>query len=281
MVRRLIINGDDLGLHSKIDAGIVAAWRSGCLTSTSVMAGGASFAEAVRLVRSCRGLSIGVHLTLVATRPVARENIDTLLTSDRMLCADYGVFVKRYLAGRIDKKQIKRELASQVQAVADAGIQITHFDSHQHLHVLPGMVDIVARIASDFGITRIRIPSEPIAYWRRAPRKMGRFCGKTMLTLCARMARKQYEARGLRATDHFFGMMAGGSMNQATLLHILDRLPDGTTEIMVHPGANTEALTKVFSWRYHWQEELDALRSEAVRAKIRDCGISLIGYDAL
>lgn len=280
-MRRLIINGDDFGLHESINEGIVAAYRSGCLTSASVMAGGAAFDDAARLAGVYPRLGIGVHLTLVASRPVSRDDVGTLLTQDGTFWADYGAFIGRYLRGKIDKKHIERELASQIQAVVDRKIAITHIDSHQHLHVLPGMAEVLARIAADFGIAKIRIPSEPITYWPAGMRKIGRFCAKTALTICADAARKRYAAQGIRSTDHFFGMMAGGSMDRETLLYILDNLPEGTSEIMMHPGANSRALSKVFSWKYHWQEEMETLLCDAVKKKIRAREIRLIDYGAL
>lgn len=280
-LRRLIINGDDFGLHESINAGIIAAHRSGCLTSASIMAGGAAFDDAVCLARRYPSLGIGVHLTLVAARPVAHGDIHTILTQDGRFFSGYGAFVKRYLAGKIDKKHIERELSCQIQKVVGAGVKISHIDSHQHLHVLPGMPGVIARIAADFGVNKIRIPAEPIGYLGTGGWTVGRWLGKTALTVCATMARCQYATRGFAFTEHFRGMMAGGSMNREEMIHILKHLPDGVTEIMVHPGADNAVLGQVFPWQYHWQDEMETLMHDEVLTMIRNGGIQLIDYRAI
>lgn len=280
-MKRLIINGDDFGLHESINAGIIAAHQDGCLTSASIMAGGSAFDDAVMAARRYSSLGVGVHLTLVAARPTAHGDVHTLVTRDGDFFADYGIFVKRYLTGQIDKKHIERELFCQMQKVVGAGISITHIDSHQHLHVLPGMTDLVVRLAQEFGVKKIRIPAEPIGYLGTGALKIGRFGGKTALTICASLARGKYRANGLGSTDHFFGMMAGGSMIKQELHHILSMLPDGVSEIMVHPGADTASLAKVFPWRYHWQEEMESLKDREILDTIRRRDIRLIDYRAL
>lgn len=280
-VKQLIINGDDFGLHESINAGILSAHLKGCLTSATIMAGGQAFADAIRLARQYPSLGVGVHLTLVAAQPVAHGDIHTLLTKEGEFVPDYGAFVKRYVTGRIDKKHIERELSCQLQKVVGAGVRVTHIDSHQHLHALPGMPSLIARIAEEFGVQKIRIPAEPITYLGAGGQGLGRWCGKTALTICATLARETYRARGIWSTDHFFGMMAGGSMERRTLLHILKQLPEGVSEIMVHPGADNKVLSQVFPWQYHWQDEMETLMSEEVLATIRRCGIRLIDYRSL
>lgn len=70
-------------------------------------------------------------------------------------------------------------------------------------------------------------------------------------------------------------------MNREEMLHILEHLPDGVTEIMVHPGADNAVLRKVFPWQYHWQDEMETLLCDEVLTTIRDSGIQLIDYRAV
>lgn len=70
-------------------------------------------------------------------------------------------------------------------------------------------------------------------------------------------------------------------MLRTSLQHIIENLPAGVSEIMVHPGKNTRVLEQVFPWGYHWQEEAEALKSKEVMETIRECRIQLINYREL
>ena len=280
-MKTLIINADDFGLHELVNEGIIESHAAGCITSASLMAGGEAFEHAVALARQHPRLGVGVHLSLVGGRPVARGNIHTLLDNDGMLPANYQSFIQKYLCGQIDKKHIEYELTCQMQKVAGKGIAITHVDSHQHLHVLPGIPEIVSKVARNFHIRKVRFPGESLCFFGAGPFRAGRVLSRSLLTICARLTRKYYTQEGFCSPRHFFGMLAGGSMTEAALLHILRKLPDGLSEIMVHPGRDTTRLRRYFPWSYHWQEETAALTSPEVLAMIREQGIQLTHYGEL
>lgn len=44
----------------------------------------------------------------------------------------------------------------------------------------------------------------------------------------------------------FFGMLAGGNLNEFLVGEIIRNLPDGVSEIMTHPGMDAESLEKLF-----------------------------------
>lgn len=67
-------------------------------------------------------------------------------------------------------------------------------------------------------------------------------------------------------------------MRQSSLLHILNDLPEGITEIMVHPGKDTQSLAQLFPWGYHWQEEMETLKCHKVLESIKKHEIQLINY---
>lgn len=280
-MKQLIVNADDFGLHELINEGIVAAHAAGCVTSTSIMAGGDAFEHAVRLAGKHPKLGIGVHLTLVGARPAAHGDIHTLLTAEGAFLPNYGQFVRKYVSGQIAKAHIEWELLCQMQKVAGKGIRITHIDSHQHLHALPGMAAVIGRVAREFNVAKIRIPAEPIGFLGAGELKASRLLARSVLTGCSLLAQRVYARKGFFFPQHFFGMLAGGSMRQSSLLHILRTLPDGTSEIMVHPGKDTQALERLFPWGYHWQEEMEALTCGEVLATIKERGIQLIHYGGL
>ena len=161
-MKKLIVNADDFGLHPAINAGIIKGCRDGFITSTSLMCSGAAFDDAVLQAKAIPALGVGIHLTLVGGgKPLLQaRQLRTLVDEDGLLPADYTVFAKRWYAGRIKKAEVVSELQAQLERGLSCGLEITHVDSHQHLHVLPGIADIVLDLCSAFGIKKIRMPQE-------------------------------------------------------------------------------------------------------------------------
>ncbi|MDU2065885.1 MAG: ChbG/HpnK family deacetylase [Sporomusaceae bacterium] len=281
--KRLIVNADDFGLHPLVNAGIVEGHKAGCITSTSLMPGGAAFTEAVALAKEIPDLGIGIHLTLVGgEKPLCQpEEIPSLVAENNCFAADYGSFLQKYFTGKIRRKEIEIELRAQVEKAMASGLSITHIDSHQHMHVVPGIVDIVIRLAQEYEIKAVRIPSESYFFFGKYPCSLGRFLGRGALSLLAKQSRYAYAKAGLSQPDHFFGMLAGGSLLPEYFLEILKSLPEGTSEIMIHPGKENQKLSNNYPWRYHWQDELAAVLQEENRLLLAKNNIELISFKEL
>ena len=281
-MRRLIVNADDFGLHAAVNRGILAAHTEGIVSSTSLMAGGAAFDDAVRIAKQCPQLGVGVHLTLVGARPVLPvAEVSSLLDESGAFYGSYPLFIKRFLRGKIRLAEVKRELAAQIDRVRMAGIQPSHLDSHQHLHVLPGIGGLVLDLARRFSIRAIRIPAEPVAFIGATPATVGRLVGRGGLTMLANLFRQHAAAAGIRTSDHFYGMLAGGQLTEPAILAILRRLPPGDSELMTHPGFADESLADAFRWDYQWDAERQALTAPAVRALLAERQIRLISFREL
>ena len=281
-MRRLIVNADDFGLHAAVNRGILTAHTEGIVSSTSLMAGGAAFDDAVRIARHCPQLGVGVHLTLVGASPLLPvAEVSSLLDEAGDFYGSYPLFIKRFLRGKIRLAEVERELAAPIDRVRMAGIQPSHLDSHQHLHVLPGIGGLVLDLARRFSIRAIRIPAEPVAFIGATPATVGRLAGRGGLTMLANLFRQHAAAAGIRTSDHFFGMLAGGQLTEPALLAILRRLPPGDSELMTHPGFADESLADAFRWDYQWDAERQALTAPAVRALLAERQIRLISFREL
>ena len=281
-MRRLIVNADDFGLHAAVNQGILAAHSEGIVSSASLMAGGAAFDDAVRIAKHCPELGVGVHLTLVGARPVLpAAEVPSLVVENGDFYGSYPVFLKRFLSGKIRLAEVERELAAQLEKIRLAGILPSHFDSHQHLHVLPGIGGIVLDLARRFSIRAIRVPAEPVCFIGATPAAVGRLIGRGGLTVLANFFRQQASAAGIRITDHFFGMLAGGQLTEAALLAILQQLPAGDTEVMTHPGLADPSLAALYPWGYQWDAERQASCAATVRQLIADRQIHLISFREL
>ena len=281
-MKRLIVNADDFGLHSGVNHGIIEGYRQGCLRSTSFMAGGSAAEEAAVLARENPGLGVGIHLTLVAERPVlSPDKIPSLIGADGRLWPNHMIFIKKFLAGKIVFSEVSAECEAQILRAKALGLSLSHIDSHQHLHVLPQIIAVVLSLARKYGLRKMRLPGEDYFFTGGYAAPFSRHLAKAGLTFCARWGRPKIQAAGILTPAHFFGMLAGGHMLPAHFLAILQALPEGTSEIMVHPGQDDKVLDAIYHWHYHWREELTAITSPAVLLYIKEHHIELISYKEL
>ena len=281
-MKRLIVNADDFGLHSAVNRGIIEGYKKGCIRSTSFVAAGAAAEEAAMLARENPGLGVGIHLTLVAEQPVLPpEKIPSLVDGDGCLMPDHVAFIRRYMKGGVRMEELRAECEAQILRARQMGVQLTHIDSHQHLHVLPGVIRLVTSLAKEYGFSKMRLPAEAFLFKGGFHASAGRYVAKCGLTFCARMAKREMNRAGISTPDAFFGMLAGGNMLSPRFMAILRALPDGVSEIMVHPGTDNYVLDEIYHWRYHWEEELAAVTSDEARDYVEAHGIRLISYEEL
>ena len=276
---RLIVHADDFGLSEKVNDGILQAHRHGILTSASITATGAAFKHAIDICQAVPTLDTGIHLTLVEERPVLdAEAIPSLVDGEGRLHPHAAVFFRKYLCGRARLEEIRRELEAQVQKVLAQGIRISHLDSHQHLHMLPGILRMTVDLAREYAISAIRLPAEhlPILVQLRAGSLL-RILHMQSLNFFCTLGKSLIQRR----TDYFFGFLWGGNLDKKHLWEILNMLPpQGTCELMCHPGYN-DAHTDYEHWRYRWQDELAALTDPEIADFVRARGIQLINYREL
>ncbi|QJW46664.1 ChbG/HpnK family deacetylase [bacterium BFN5] len=281
-MKNLIINADDFGLFRTINSGIIKGFQDGVITSTSIMATSCYFDDAVNFALQNPGLGVGIHLTLVGETPVCSlRKVRSLITEQEKFFSKYPQFLWRFITQQIKLTEIKTEFSAQIEKVIQAGITPTHLDSHQHLHILPGVIDIVIELAKHYKIAAIRIPDEDYFFTGKFPFSFSRILGRNGLTLLARAARRKGSKYGIQMPDHFFGMLAGGNMSEEYLLNIIKILPNGISEIMIHPGEDSCELENQFCWNYNWQAELSAATSPQVTQSIQRNNVRLISFGEL
>jgi len=275
---KVIVHADDFGLTEKVNDGILQAHLHGILTSTSIMANGGAFEQALNIVHSTPTLDVGIHLTLIEEKPLLNaEEIPTLLTQEGKFHRNAFHFVRRYLLGKINLDEVRKELDTQIQRVLMAGISPSHLDSHQHIHMLPGILGIVVELSQKYGIPAIRFPHEVRVFRGIRNVSLTRVAQALVLNLFCQAAK----GRIGRRTDFFAGFLFGGNLNKENLLRVLRDLDrSGTYEIMCHPGLG-DLDTHYSHWRYHWLDELNALTDKEIADFIHHKGIWLISYRQL
>lgn len=266
-MKRLIVTADDVGLHPGMTRGALAAHDRGIVTAVSVSPNGRDFEPAVELLRKRPRLAVGAHLTLVGERPLSRpETIPSLVGPAGLLHAGYPAFAARYALGRIRGLDLETELRAQVERLLATGLRVTHLNSHQHLHVLPRVFEVVLRLAEEHGIPMVRIPDEPEA--RLTPR------GLQIAALNALGRRARRRLGRIASPNRTVGVMAAGRLTPMSLRRCLDRV-EGTTELVCHPGLGGEELAAAYDWGYAWEEETAALCDPGLPELLRERGISL------
>ena len=258
-MKRLVVNADDFGFTRDVNRGIVEAHRNGILTATTLMATGAAFDDAVCLARENPALDIGVHLVLVGEPPFP-PTVAQLMR-----------------AVALGSVHIYDELIAQVRRVLDAKLQPTHLDTHKHTHLLPPVLEAVARISEECRIPWVRRPFDfpmtaaGIPWSKRAT-------SRALTAVRSRFSRV-LTSHGCRSTDHFAGFQITGTYGSAELVRLIHELPAGSTEFMCHPGVCTgelrSARTRLKESR---EQELRALTAPEVRAALRRTGVELVSY---
>ncbi len=287
-MKELILNADDFGLTRGVNAGIIRAHREGILTSTTLMANGAAFEDAVEGALANPSLGVGCHLVLVGGCSVARpEEIPTLAGRDGRLPASLATLVAKVTTGTIRAMDMERELLAQIEKIRRAGIDPTHLDTHKHAHAHPCVLEAVGRVARQTGIIRLRKPIEALRDSWRSVGGSGRGFSKQLAAATAvrcfaprfRATARKY---GLITPDHFLGLAATGHVGPAALCRLIDTLAEGRTEIMLHPGICDADLAETGSrLQAQRQLELEALLAPEVRRAVARHGVRLIGYREL
>jgi hopanoid biosynthesis associated protein HpnK len=277
--RLLIVNGDDFGLSPGINRAIIEAHTAGIVTSASLMATGEAFEEAVMAAREHPELSVGLHLALIEGASVlAPERIPSLVGADGHFPPSLRAFLTGWALGQIRLAEIQREFEAQVEKALDYGVRIDKLDSHMHIHLLPGILQVVLAVARRYRIRWIRLTAARPFQGSNLGALVGMWKQLVLAALSLLQARTVAGA-GLLYPDRFAGLAESGRLTEKNLLRILQGLVPGVNEVMVHPGY-PETIPE--SWpqsrHYERERELTALLSPRIKDLIKTLGIKLINY---
>lgn len=282
-MRRLIVNADDFGLTRGVNRAILEAHQDGIVTSSTLMANGAEFAEAAALVRDADRLSVGCHVVLIDGAPVTpASSVPTLLGKDGASFRNStAYFAISSLSRRLSEQEIEAEATAQIKKLQWAGVKVSHIDSHKHTHMFPAVLRPLLRAAKACGVNAVRNAFEPAAMshlfggsklWKRTLQVKG------LRTLAAKF-RSAVKDAGMRTPDGTVGIVVTGVLQEQWLSVILENLPEGTWELVCHPGYNDAQLGGVNTrLRESRVIELRALTAPEARATLAKNGVELISY---
>jgi len=287
-LKNLIVNADDLGWTEGVNRGIAEAHRKGLVTSTSLLANGRAFESALQMARANPELGVGVHLNLSDGPPTATAGaVPGLLNSAGNLEGGPESLLLRIAGRSLPVEEVEREWDAQIRRVREAGIEPSHLDGHKHVQMLPGLFDVALRLAKKHRIRAIRVSHEE-SKLRAALSSAGeQNTGVVLkqgvqargLKLLARDAREMADHAGVATTDYFCGIAQTGVLTREGVAQLLCGLPDGTTELMCHPGYADDELRRTSTrLQESRQTELEILTDAEIRKLVASKGIRLISY---
>jgi predicted glycoside hydrolase/deacetylase ChbG (UPF0249 family) len=285
-MKRLIINADDFGLAPGVNRAIIELQQAGALSSATLMANGPFFSPAVYMAFAQPSLAVGCHVVLVDGSPCLRPAEVPSLVDPRSPSSfrnTVGSFFADLLRGRIREEEIEAEAVAQIRRVQSSGITVSHIDSHKHVHALPRVLAPLLRAARQCGVRCVRNPFEP--WWSlKATRPAGtvrRMQVHVMRTQGRAFSRLTRE-HDMMTADGSMGLLATGILDDAVLRGLLRAMPQGTWELVCHPGysdrALEEARTRLRASREVERSALLAVIPEAIK---NDSGLALIDFHQL
>jgi chitin disaccharide deacetylase len=281
---RLIVTADDFGMSLEVNEAVEEAHRNGILTCASLVVAGDAAEDAVRRARRMPGLGVGLHLAIFGAR--ASSPFPSRLSADGenldQTPVRTGSAIMFFPAARADAR---REIAAQFEAYRKTGLPLGHLDGHWHCHQHPAVLALALEIGVPQGLKALRVPYEPFRFSRKVTAGMGKSAARLAhaifgLPLTSAM-RRQARTAGVAFNDRFFGKTDDGFVTEDLLVRLMEQLPQGATELGLHPATAT--------WRgphappAHWRQadELTALTSPRVRKAIDKSGIELIRWSDL
>jgi chitin disaccharide deacetylase len=243
------------------------------------MVGGAAGADAVERARRLPSLKVGLHVVLVEGRPVLPPaRVPALVDRDGRFRNNMAGAAVRLFVDPSARRQLAAEITAQFAAYAATGLPLDHVDCHKHFHLHPTIARHVIAIGRRFGMKALRVPAEPAEVLRRIERlpasPLARLTGAYAARLGARVRR-----HGLRAPDRVFGLAWSGAMSETRVLGLLAQVPDGVSEIYLHPATSDAFAGATAGYRY--ADELAAVTAPGVVSAVAAHGIMLKGYSDL
>ena len=274
-MKNLIVTADDFGAAVEVNEAVERAHRDGILTAASLMVAGAAAADAVTRAKSMPTLRVGLHLVLVEGKPVLPASaVPDLVDSSGHFRTDMArAGAAMFFLPKV-RAQLRAEIQAQFAAFAATGLTLDHVNAHKHFHLHPTIAGLIVEIGKAYGVKGARVPLEPQAVLERIePHKSS---GVAALTApFARGLRRRFRRAGIAAPDSVFGLAWSGAMTPLRLKGLIEHLPDGLSEIYLHPATGPYAGSAP---GYQYAGELQALTDPGMPAMLAAKSIRTGGF---
>jgi predicted glycoside hydrolase/deacetylase ChbG (UPF0249 family) len=290
---RLIVNADDLSIHPLIDEGIKLAYINGIVTSTTMLVTTEFCEKTVDNIVKPTGIPVGLHLNLTMGTSCANPELIPDLVDENQ-CFKYTPIrlYKDLFVRKADPKllsQVYIELESQFKKSADIGVSFTHFDSHQNVHFIPVVFNMIKQIASRYGFSKARMGRELLYDYGVYDQKISMIRRKNPLKWFVTRYCMSKIRHGLVSSDFFFGILCSGILSKKTVIKFMRCLiQDATYEMAIHAGLAVKRSECIYRSNFNdficspaRKKEYEITIDEEIKEQIKKEKIELISYKDL
>ncbi len=250
---KLIVNIDDFGLTEKVNESVAECFKFGIVKSTTIMMNQPATDHAIEMIRQGLVTNVGLHLTLTSGRPIS----DPSLVPD-LVDAD-GFFLKQdkvMVAESLNFEQAYREFKAQYDKAINAGVKLTHIDSHHFAAIFPQYKEAFIAFVNDIGLPVRRIDH----------------------------VTPGSEGLEVATTDAFSSDFYADGVTMANIQALITefsaKCPYGTLELMSHTTlAGDSLLPKLSSYTDKRVDEFEILTSQALKDWLNINDIECVGFN--
>lgn len=282
-MKGLLINADDFGMSENVSSAIISLGKKGLLRNTSILTNFDAFEVSIKDLKNTE-ICAGLHFNVLDGIPISKRTLHTNLVGDngRFLRSPY-ILYKNILIKKIREKDIEVEYRAQIEKLLEKDINITHINGHQHIHAFPIINRLTIKLAKEYHIPCVRIPCE---YFPEYAYSHKRKYMASIINMYGNNLRMMTIAADIKFCDYFSGISYVGRINKEIFNNIVNKLPDGVTELMCHPINNfsNEIYQKYnISWitNHHWKEEFDTIDSITKEYLEEEMGIQIMDYNKI
>jgi len=266
----LRVNGDDVGMCHTANLATIEFLERGIMSSATILVPCPWFLEIAEYAKEHPKMDFGVHLCQTSEwrvyrwGPVApRTEVPGLIDPAGYLWSDTP-----QVYAKATPEEAYREAKAQIQKALDAGVDVTHLDSHMGvLQLHPAFLAKYLQLAVEFDLP-VRMASQATFEKMGQPEWRARFA-----------------AKGILFTDDFvydeFRYTGPESVAPAWRKR-LSNLKPGITELFIHAGKPTEELKAITgSWAVRSAEFETFTNDPEIREILKRDHVKLVGYRAI
>ncbi|MEA1978557.1 MAG: ChbG/HpnK family deacetylase [Chloroflexota bacterium] len=270
MKRRLIVNADDYGRTPSVSRGICDAHLNGLVTTTTVMINLPGALEDVRRGIECAPtLAFGVHLNLTYGKPLTPpDRVPTLIDANECFHGKHQMFSN---PGMLDLDEVKMECKAQIERFLQAETELDHLDSHHHFGIASTEIwSLITELAVEYDCgVRTPFPNDI------REEDLIELYPADMIDFSRTQAKEQLETLAIPHPDNFYASFFGQYAVLDHLIKLLEKLPNGVSEIMCHPGYSDDSLEQTSGYNRIREQELSALTDQSALTAIASGNIEL------
>ena len=240
------------------------------------MVAGPAARDAVTRAHKLPRLRVGLHVVLVEGTPMLPpERVPGLVDATGCFRTDMARLGLAIALRPNVRRQLRAEIEAQFEAFRATGLALDHVNAHKHFHLHPMIAAEIIAVGARHGIRGLRVPREPGSVLSAIEPQASHVPAWVTAPWAALLDRRARRA-GLQTPDAVFGLAWSGAMTTSRLLGLLRHLPEGRSEIYLHPATTDGFAGHAPGYRY--ADELAALTAPDAIAAARRSDVVLGGY---